>query len=284
MSDVDIEATYISPLESKVIQSDYRDMEYTAKKYHTVTFRSPINDLINVEIKGEIDYPGVYTLESNATIQDLYELVGNFKNEAYFKGIIFTRASVRDRQLKAIQISKEQLNESLLVSSQKGDVIGDIGIIRALSETIEPENIGRVAGDYSPNSLSATNTSLIDGDSIFIPKNPYTINVFGEVLNPISFEYKKSMSVNDAIDIAGGFKEYAKKNGVYVIKANGITEKANRNIFVRNIKLEPGDTIVVPRKIITNNPGIQALLPVTQLLSDIAFSAAALESLSNSNN
>ena len=50
-----------------------------------------------------------------------------------------------------------------------------------------------------------------------------------------------------------------------------------------NTKLQPGDTIVVPRKIITNNPGIDALLPVTQILSDIAFSAAALESLSNSN-
>ena len=284
MSDVDIEATYISPLESIVIKSDYREMEFTAKKYNTVTFRSPINDLINVEIRGEIDYPGIYTLESNATIQDLYEMVGNFKNEAYFKGIIFTRTGVRDRQLKAIELSKEQLNESLLVSSQKGDALGDINIIKALSETIEPENIGRVAGDYSPNSLSSTNTTMFDGDSIFIPKNPYTINVFGEVLNPISFEYKKNMSVNDAIDIAGGYKEYAKKNGVYVIKANGITKKANRNIFVRNIKLEPGDSIVVPRKIITNNPGIQALIPITQILSDMAFSAAAIESLSNSNN
>ena len=284
MSDVDIEATYISPLEAIVIKSDYKEMEFTSQKYHTVTFRSPINDLINVEIQGEIDYPGVYTLESNATIQDLYELVGNFKNEAYLKGIIFKRVSVRDRQLKAIQSSKEQLNESLLVSTQKGTEIGDINIIKALSQTIEPDNLGRIAGDYSPNSLSSINTTMFDGDTIFIPKNPYTINVFGEVLNPISFEYKKNMSIAEAIDVAGGYKEYAKKNGVYVIRANGITEKANRNIFVRNIRLEPGDSVVVPRKIITNNPGLEALLPVTQILSDLAFSAAAIESLSNSNN
>ena len=68
-----------------------------------------------------------------------------------------------------------------------------------------------------------------------------------------------------------------------MIKANGIVKKANRNIFVRNVGLEPGDTIVVPRKIITNNPGLEALLPVTQILSDLAFSAAAIESLSNTN-
>ena len=284
MSDVDIEATYISPLESMVVKSNYQEMEFTAKKYHTVSFRSPINDLINVKISGEIDYPGVYTLKSNATIQDLYELVGNFKNEAYLQGIIFTRQSVRERQLKAIQSSKEQLNESLLVSSQKGDVIGDINIIRALSETIEPENIGRVAGDYSPNSFSSTNTTLVDGDSIIVPKNPYTINVFGEVLNPISFAYKKNMSISEVIDIAGGYKEYANKKGIYLIKANGVTEKVNRNIFARNVRLEPGDSIVVPRKILINNTGIQALVPLSQILSDLAFSAAAIESLSNSNN
>ena len=60
-------------------------------------------------------------------------------------------------------------------------------------------------------------------------------------------------------------------------------ERTNRNIFTKNINLEPGDTIVVPRKIVTNNPGIDALIPITQILSDLAFSAAALETLSNNN-
>jgi len=283
MSDVDAEATYISPLESIVIKDDYRNMEFIAKKYNTVSFRSPINDLISVEITGQIDYPGTYTLESDATLQDLYELIGKFKKEAFLDGIIFTRQSVRERQIKSITISKQNLNESLLVSTQKGQQIGDINIIRALSETIEPENLGRIAGDYSPNSFSAINTVLFDGDTIIVPKNPNTINVLGEVLNPIAFEYERKLSVREAIDKAGGYKEYAKRNAVYVIKANGLTEKVNRNIFVKNVKLEPGDSIVVPRRIITDNPAIETLLPVTQILSDLAFSAAAIESLSNSN-
>jgi len=258
-------------------------MEFNAKKYNTVSFRSPVNDLIQVTITGQIDYPGTYTLESDATIQDLYEMIGDFKKEAFLKGIIFTRESVRERQLKSISKSKQDLNEALLVSTQKGDRIGDINVIRALSETIEPENIGRIAGDFSPNSFSSINTVLFDGDRIIIPKNPNTINVLGEVLNPIAFEFEKRLSVREAIERAGGYKEYAKRNSVYVIKANGIIDKVKRNIFVGNTKLQPGDTIVVPRKIITNNPGIDALLPLTQILSDLAFSAAALESLSNTN-
>jgi hypothetical protein len=47
------------------------------------------------------------------------------------------------------------------------------------------------------------------------------------------------------------------------------------------VKLEPGDTIVVPRKINTTNPVTQGLIPITQILSDLAFSAAALDNLRN---
>ena len=116
-----------------------------------------------------------------------------------------------------------------------------------------------------------------------MPRNPNAINVLGEVLNPIAFEYNKNITVRSAIENSGGYQDYADKRKVYIIRANGLVEKANRNIFTKNIKLEPGDTIVVPRKISTNNPGIDALIPITKILSDLAFSAAAIETLSNSN-
>lgn len=283
MSDVDDEATYISPLEDLVIIDEYKKMKFEAKKYNTVSFRSLLNNLITVTISGAVDYPGTYSMQPNSSIQDLYQLVGDFKPEAFLKGIVFSRVSVRERQIQSIEKSRQDLNEALLVSIQKGDEIGDINVIRALSQTIDPSNLGRVAGNYSPGSNSSINTLLLDGDSLFIPKNPNAINVLGEVLNPTAFEYIKGISIRSAVENAGGYQDYADKRKVYVIKANGIIEKANRSIFIRNVKLEPGDSIVVPRRIITNNPGIDALLPITQIISDIAFSAAALESLSNSN-
>jgi len=280
MSDVDEVATYVSPLKNIVINDNYKNMQYTAEKYNTVNFRSPDNDLIEVSIRGAVDFPGTYVLNDDATVQDLYQLIGNFKSQAYLEGIILTRQTIRERQLKSIQKSREDLNKVILTSVQEGENIGDINIIRALSENIEPENLGRLAGDFSPNSQGSMNTILFDGDSIIVPKNPNAINVLGEVLNPIAFEYSKKLTIKSAINQAGGYQQYADKRRVYVIKANGIVEKANRSVFVRNIDIEPGDTIVVPRKIITNNPGIEALIPITQILSDLAFSAAALDNLS----
>jgi protein involved in polysaccharide export with SLBB domain len=279
MSDVDDIATYISPLEDIIINDSYENMQFSAKKYNTISFKSPDNNLITVSIIGAIEYPGTYVLNDNATIEDLYQLIGNFKNQAYLEGIVLTRESIRQRQVKAIQKSKEDLNKALLTSTQKGDAVGDIDIIRALSESIDPENLGRLAGDFSPKSQASLNTLLIDNDRIVVPRNPNAISVFGEVLNPIAMEYKKNLSLNSAINNAGGYQQYADKRRVYVIKANGIVQKASRNIFVRNIKLEPGDTIVVPRKIITQNQGLQALAPITQILSDLAFSAAAIDNL-----
>ena len=280
MSDVESQARYISPLDNIIINDDFVNMQFIAKKYNTVSFRSPINDLITVNIQGAVDFPGTYTMSSDSVVQDLYDLIGDFKSEAFLEGIIFTRKNIRDRQLKSIERSKEDLNRALLNLQQKSDLISDINIYTALAETIIPENLGRLAGNFIPQSQTAYNTTLLNGDTLFVPVNPNVINVLGEVLNPIAFEYKKNISISSAIANAGGYREFADKRKVYVIKSNGLIELSNRNVFAGKIKLEPGDTIVVPRKI-DITPGLQSLLPVTQVLSDLAFSAAAIDNLQN---
>ncbi len=280
MSDVEPVARYISPLDSIIIKDDYENMQFIAKKYNTISFRSPVNNLITVSITGAVDFPGTYTMSSDSVVQDLYDLVGNFKAEAFLEGTVFTRKSIRDRQLESIQRSKEDLNRALLTMQQKDDLTIDINSYTALAETIVPANLGRIAGNFVPQSQTANATTLFDGDAIFVPVNPNVINVLGEVLNPIAFEYEKNISISSAIANAGGYRDFADKRKVYVIKANGLIESSSRNVFSRNVRLEAGDTIVVPRKIEISS-GLQSLLPITQVLSDIAFSAAAIESLQN---
>lgn len=281
MSDVDNVASYVSPLEDRVIIKDYRDMQFTAKKYNTVNFRALENNLIEVSIQGAIDFPGNYILNSDATLEDLYQLVGNFKNQANTNGVILTRETIRKRQIESLEKSKQDLNESILIAAQKGEDLKNLEQIKSISEDIDSKNLGRLAGDFSPKSYGSINTILYDGDKIIIPKKSNTINVLGAVINPIAFAYNKKLNIRSAIDGAGGFQQYADKRNIYVIKASGLVEKPDRNIFVKNFSLEPGDTIVVPRKVIMNKTGIDALAPVTKILSDLAFSAAALDNLSN---
>ena len=280
MSNVESEAFYVSPLDDITITADYEDMNFTAKKYHSINFRSSINTLITVSISGAIEFPSSYTLQAGTTIDELYNLVGNFSDNANLDGIVLLREEIRNKQLKALKINQENLNRMLLSKSAKGNVT-EINSIMAISESIEPENLGRIAGNYKPQSLSSRNTILFDGDSIIVPRISNTISVIGEVLNPSTFEHTNKIDIKSAISNAGGFKDFANKRKVYVIRANGLIESANRTIFRKNISLNPGDTIVVPMKIPSENPFLETLTPITSVISNLAFSAAALDNLSN---
>ena len=86
--------------------------------------------------------------------------------------------------------------------------------------------------------------------------NSRKFNILGEVGRPGSFSLTTSMTIVDAIAVAGGFKDFAKKTGVYVLRKgpDGRQVKLNFNYkdFLKgkninqNIKIEPNDTIIVP--------------------------------------
>ena len=281
MSDIDGQAIYVSPLENKIEKLSYESMEYTSKKYNTISFKSPVNDLVSVNIGGAVLYPGSYSLNSNSTLQDLYNLAGEFKSNAFFDGIIYIKENQKNSQKRAIQRAQETINESILVNSQKLDNENDLSFLISLIPEINEKFLGRITGSFVPNSQGSLSTILNDGDSIFVPVTPNSVSVFGEVLNPSAMIFNKNMKAQDAIDLAGGYKEFADKKNVYVIKADGSSSKVSRNIFVNNIPLEPGDTIIVPREILINSPLLEVITPVTQILSNLAFSASAIENLSN---
>jgi len=285
MTSIDKLATYVSPLDNQVIEAEYSSMNFVSKKFNTVTFKSPVNDLITVSVRGAIDYPGTYTLQADASLEDLYFMMGDFKPDAFLDGIIFTREIIRDSQLDSLEKSKKELNQALSSEILNSDELKPekLELASMLSLEISSESLGRVAGDFSPNNNNIEKTKLLDGDSIFVPRSPNFINVLGEVLNPLAFEYTSNLTINSAIANSGGMTKSADQRRIYVIKANGFIERKKRNIFIGGNNIEPGDTIVVPRKITTSNPALQAILPVTNIISDLAFSAAAIESLSNNN-
>ena len=153
-------------------------------------------------------------------------------------------------------------------------------VLTTLSTKIDENNLGRIAGNFNPSSKDTSKMILVNNDEVIIPFKSNTISVFGEVLNPISFEYSDEINIRTAIENAGGTTQFSDMSRLYVIKANGLIEKPSRNIFARNTRLNPGDTIVVPKKLPQENATLNALLPYTKVLSDLAFTAAALDNLS----
>jgi polysaccharide export outer membrane protein len=85
--------------------------------------------------------------------------------------------------------------------------------------------------------------------------NSLKIFVTGEVKTPGVYELDREINVLQAISMAGGFTEWAKKRNIKVFrKLRGVekTITVNYNAIVSgkhpelNIPLQPGDTIVVP--------------------------------------
>src|SRR5262249_3877397 len=81
-------------------------------------------------------------------------------------------------------------------------------------------------------------------------------NILGQVLRPGSYPLTNSLTVLDGLALAGGFRDFAKKKSIYVLrkKANGTQERLPFNYkevisgknAEQNVKLQPGDTVVVP--------------------------------------
>jgi len=85
--------------------------------------------------------------------------------------------------------------------------------------------------------------------------NSQKFNILGQVNRPGSYPIVNSATVLDAIALAGGFRDFAKKKSIYVLRhsATGDTrlpfnykEVSQGKNMAQNIKLQPGDTIIVP--------------------------------------
>ena len=86
--------------------------------------------------------------------------------------------------------------------------------------------------------------------------NSEKFNVLGRVAKPGSYLLASTTTVLDAIATAGGFQDFAKQKGIYILRSTpggGQTRLAfNYKDVIKgkhpeqNTKLQPGDTVVVP--------------------------------------
>ncbi len=85
--------------------------------------------------------------------------------------------------------------------------------------------------------------------------NSQKFNILGQVVKPGSYMVVNSLTVLDAIALAGGFRDFAKQKSIYVLRQSATGESripfnykevSHGKNMAQNIKLQPGDTIIVP--------------------------------------
>jgi polysaccharide export outer membrane protein len=119
------------------------------------------------------------------------------------------------------------------------------------------------AGGQTPRQLEREITTKLQN---FISEPEVTVmvqearsqrfNILGQVSRPGSYLLTNSSTVLDAIALAGGFRDFAKKKSIYVLRQNqdGTQSRLTFNYKEviqgknsdQNVRLKPRDTVVIP--------------------------------------
>ena len=89
--------------------------------------------------------------------------------------------------------------------------------------------------------------TLKDGDQIFIPNNPGTVEVKGAVRKPAILQYKPGRKLDYYLELCGGFHKDADKTNTVAYLPNDVAYKKKKFLFFRiSPTILPGSTIEVP--------------------------------------
>lgn len=209
-----------------------------------------------IELQGEVRFPGVYAFERGETIQDVIERAGGLTEFAYPKGSVFSRERLKRQEEERLKMLNRQLQQeisSLALRRQTSSAQYTTSPSEALSLAEELQNaeaVGRMVISL-PRALEGddvANIMIENGDKLYVPpKNP-VVSIMGEVQFTSNQLFEPGMTVSDYIESAGGTKQQADTDRIYVVRADGSVMMPNNSFwFSRSQKqLEPGDTIIVP--------------------------------------
>lgn len=214
-----------------------------------------------VKISGFVKHPGVYSFVEGKRLTDIIETAGGLTSDAELRGIVFTRASLRNKQID-IALKNNDKDIELLKGRVAGGFKQDkddkqtkldlINILENSEDEIVKNYTGQISLNIEKNDIKSIsnedNLFVQDGDDIYIPRISNHVTVMGEVYNEQAFVYKKGTKAKYYIKKVGGYTPNANKFRTYKVSVNGRAKKIGKNA-----KIEPGDTIIVPRKIAGND-------------------------------
>ena len=239
-------------------------------------------------LSGEVKFPGEYAIRKNEKIGEVLERAGGLTKDSFARGAVFRRNSLVEREEAQKEKLVEQLESDIAALSltptnegaaQKANSVA----ASLLSRLSKSKSLGRLVINLeSQLDLPITSQlTLRTGDKLHIPITPSEISVMGEVQFPTSHLFQSGYSVDQYINLSGGFTQNADKNRIFVVKSNGavLTNKGN-GWFIggQSVKnLNAGDVIVVPINL-QKGKWLETITSGTQIVYQLAVTAAALNS------
>jgi protein involved in polysaccharide export with SLBB domain len=239
-----------------------------------------------VSINGEVDHPGAYGIVPGERLSAVLKRAGGFRDAAYPAAAVLERVQVRELAEQARQQMILRL-ENTPIDFKPGAMTGEA--VSAMQAALQQQRqqalealrrnpaTGRqvisISADISRWENTNADIELRAGDTLFIPKRPNFVVVSGQIYHPVAISYVPRKDLGWYLQNAGGPTSFGDKKHIYVLHADGsvFVPRDEQSIWMggsfKNARMQPGDTIFVPEKIIGGSPVWQNILGVAQIMS-----------------
>ena len=210
--------------------------------YHTTTEIVDLIRYVYVDIKGEVNYPGVYRVEAGKRVYECIEEAGGLKASADTSGMNLSQVVSDGMIIEVPRIFNEAKIRVFIGGEVRNEGYYEVNEGTVLNELIT------IAGGLTENAdtekLQFTKV-LVNGDYIVIKELPAVekiyVSIRGEVKYPNVYYVDENITVMELINLAGGLLDTAKASAinydqvlvlgsVVVIPANTNNEDGNSDL------------------------------------------------------
>jgi protein involved in polysaccharide export with SLBB domain len=249
----------------------------------------------SVVVSGEVMHAGTYGIGEGEHLSSVLQRAGGLRQTAYPFGAVLERVQVRElgektrleliRRIETTRAdfkpgvtnSQEQLSTMQAMQQQRQEILGSLR-----SHPASGRLVIHLGPDISKWKNTAADVEMRAGDTLVIPKRPDFVLVSGQVSNATAITYAPGRQAEWYLRQAGGPTQTANKKSIFIVRADGSVIGAAPGLWksgVLSVSLQPGDSIVVPEKIIGGSPLWRNLLGIAQLASSTAVTAAVVSGL-----
>jgi protein involved in polysaccharide export with SLBB domain len=246
----------------------------------------------SMTLKGEVLYPGTYGIEEGEKVSSLLKRAGGFRGAAYPEGAVLERVQVRELEQRSrtelIQRIETAASNPKFAASASGSEQAAMmqamtqqqeHVVTALrNQPVTGRLVINISADIGRWQNTPNDIDLRAGDVLVIPKKPSFVLVTGQVFNPAALTYSAGKKAGWYLHQAGGPSDLANKKEIYIIRANGsVVGRAGTEAWwggnTLNTTMRPGDSIVVPEKIMGGSNVWKNILDTAQITSNLAIAA-----------
>ena len=248
----------------------------------------------SVMVEGQVRFPGTYGFREGERLSTVLQRAGGLREIAYPEGSVLVREQVKDLEQKSRDELVRQIQTNAASArispnlAAAGDAGGTLQLIKAQQDQVLADlkahpPVGRmvihISGDIASWANTPDDVELRRGDVLTIPKRPGFVLVTGQVYNGTALTFTPGKTAAWYLSRAGGSSQSADRKDIFVIRANGtvLGRRSGGGWFSEDVlstRIQPGDVVVVPQKIIGASLLWRNLLTTAQLASSIAITAA----------